>query len=606
MTKSGNRWQVTGGRSPAAKRHASWIKRLRAAHPLAHAALVFGCLLFGFPFFWLLTTSMKDQREVFSDPPKWIPTMPPAGLTSPYIAQDEYREPTPPPGVEAKIWRLQWPQIQTYLWGESYSRLAMAKVVSSSELRPYLFSSPHVAILQAKRELLDPLTRGVWERVAATTPPERLRSIVQRPIRLAGWGVVTEEMCSTVWERIHKALELRRPTIQDKGYQTYVLANLIHSTGAPDYPFQEVRWWRHGKAAVLDYTSTTKEPTLRVNYDFHRGNKAVLFFVSNMPVQPSKFLRITVPLKPDRSYHRVNATVSVGGQLYRSKRPLLLDTDLWQEASWQVETHEEEGTLFKDYIPLIAAGKSKGSSETIAIDLTIERNSRLRAAYDKALRNYRAALQYLPLTKYLWNTLLLVFFTVLGELAACSMVAYSFARLQWPGRDVLFALLLATMMLPGQVTMIPVFLIFKHLGWYNTLKPLWIGSFFGNAFFIFMLRQFMRTIPKDLEEAARIDGCGYFGCYWRIILPLLKPALAAVGIFTFMNTWNNFMGPLIYLNDQRLYPLSLGLFQFRLEHSTDFGMLMSASTLMTLPVVAVFFVAQKHFIQGVTLTGMKG
>jgi len=154
--------------------------------------------------------------------------------------------------------------------------------------------------------------------------------------------------------------------------------------------------------------------------------------------------------------------------------------------------------------------------------------------------------------------------------------------------------------------MIPVFLIFKHLGWYNTLQPLWVPSLFGSAFFIFMLRQFMRTIPNDLEDAAKIDGCGFLGCYWRIILPLMKPALAAVAIFTFMNTWNNFMGPLIYLNDQRLYPLSLGLFQFRLEHSTDFGMLMSASTIMTLPVVAVFFLAQKHFIQGITLTGMKG
>ena len=130
-------------------------------------------------------------------------------------------------------------------------------------------------------------------------------------------------------------------------------------------------------------------------------------------------------------------------------------------------------------------------------------------------------------------------------------------------------------------------------------------SVLGTPFFVFLLRQFMRTIPTELEEAARIDGCSFFGIYWRIILPLIKPALAAVAIFTFMGTWNEFMGPLIYVNDERLYPLALGLFGFRTEHGGDFGMLMAASTMMILPVVALFFLAQKHFIQGVTLTGMK-
>jgi multiple sugar transport system permease protein len=162
------------------------------------------------------------------------------------------------------------------------------------------------------------------------------------------------------------------------------------------------------------------------------------------------------------------------------------------------------------------------------------------------------------------------------------------------------------MMLPGQVTMIPVFLIFKALGWFNTLRPLWVPSFLGSAFFIFLLRQFMKTIPKDLEDAAKIDGCGFFGIYWRIILPLIKPALAAIAIFTFMGSWNDFMGPLIYVNDQRIYPLSLGLFMFQTMWGAEHGMLMAASTLMTLPVVVMFFFAQRYFIQGVTLTGMKG
>jgi len=208
--------------------------------------------------------------------------------------------------------------------------------------------------------------------------------------------------------------------------------------------------------------------------------------------------------------------------------------------------------------------------------------------------------------RYVFNSLYLAVLTIAGQGLSCSLVAFAFARLNWPGRELFFGLLLATMMLPGQVTMIPVFMIFRYLGWYNTLKALWVPSFFGSAFFIFMLRQFMKGIPNDLEDAAKIDGCSLFGIYWRIVLPLVKPALAAVCIFTFMNTWNDFMGPLIYVNDQRLYPLALGLFDFRSEHGSEFGMLMAASTLMTLPVIAIFFMAQRYFIQGVTLTGMKG
>jgi len=165
--------------------------------------------------------------------------------------------------------------------------------------------------------------------------------------------------------------------------------------------------------------------------------------------------------------------------------------------------------------------------------------------------------------------------------------------------------LLATMMLPGQVTMIPQFLIWRRLGMYDTFQPLWVPSLFGSGFFIFLLRQFFLTIPTDLEDAARIDGCGFFGVYWRIMLPLIKPALAAIAIFQFMGSWNDFMGPLIYISSEHLTPLSLGLFMLRSAHTAEWGMLMAASTMMTLPVILLFFFTQRYFIQGVTLTGMK-
>jgi multiple sugar transport system permease protein len=226
-------------------------------------------------------------------------------------------------------------------------------------------------------------------------------------------------------------------------------------------------------------------------------------------------------------------------------------------------------------------------------------------------KNYSDALDFLPPEThkgllYLWNTVYITLLSILGTLFSSSLVAYSFARLRWPGRDGLFLVLLATMMLPGAVTMIPVFLIFRALGWVDTLRPLWVQSFFAGAFSVFLLRQFFMTIPMDLEDAAKIDGCSYFGIYWRIMLPLIKPALAALTIMTFMASWNNFMGPLIYINSPEKMPIAYALQLFQGAHLTEFGLLMAASTLVVMPVLLVFFFTQRYFIQGITLTGIKG
>jgi multiple sugar transport system permease protein len=225
--------------------------------------------------------------------------------------------------------------------------------------------------------------------------------------------------------------------------------------------------------------------------------------------------------------------------------------------------------------------------------------------------NYPNALKFLPPETYsgllfLVNTLKLSALTILGTLLSSSLVAFSFARLRWPGRDMLFVVLLATMMLPGAVTMMPLFLIFRWLGWIDTLRPLWVPAFFGSAFNIFLLRQFFLTIPNDLEDAAKIDGCSFFGIYWRIMLPLIKPALAAITIMTFMGAWNNFMGPLIYVSSPENMPLAYALQLFQTARGGEPGLLMAASTMMMLPVLVIFFFTQRYFIQGVTLTGIKG
>jgi len=219
--------------------------------------------------------------------------------------------------------------------------------------------------------------------------------------------------------------------------------------------------------------------------------------------------------------------------------------------------------------------------------------------------NYPKALTYVPFARYLLNTLVICTLSVFGMLLSSSLVAYSFSKIRWPGRNIAFFILLSTLMLPGQVTMIPVFSIFKSLHWVDTIRPLVVPSFLGGAFYIFLLRQFFMTVPLELSDAAKIDGCSELDIYRRVVLPLAKPALATIALFTFIGAWNDFLGPLIYLNDDAKYTLSLGLQQFVSRHGAEWSMLMAASTVMTLPIVVLFFFAQKTFIQGITLTGLK-
>lgn len=220
--------------------------------------------------------------------------------------------------------------------------------------------------------------------------------------------------------------------------------------------------------------------------------------------------------------------------------------------------------------------------------------------------NYGYALTLMPFGAYSLNTIKVTLLSVLGAVFSSSLVAFAFARLRAPGKNVLFVLMLSTIMLPAQVTMIPSFIIFKSLGWYDTLLPLIVPAWFGSAFYIFLMRQFFLTIPVELEEAAVIDGCGTFRIFWRIILPLSKPVLVTVAVFSFVAHWNDFMTPLIYLNSVGNRTLALGLATFVDVWGVDIVSLMAASTVVLLPVLIVFFLAQRYFVQGVVMTGIKG
>jgi multiple sugar transport system permease protein len=220
-------------------------------------------------------------------------------------------------------------------------------------------------------------------------------------------------------------------------------------------------------------------------------------------------------------------------------------------------------------------------------------------------QNIWEATRYIPFWLYMKNTFVICLIAVIGTLTSCTLIAYGFARIRWPGRDLAFIIYLSTMMLPGQVTMIPLYIVFRRLGWVGTIAPLVVPTFFGSAFYVFLLRQFFMTIPLELTDAARIDGANELDILWRIMLPLIKPALAAVALFTFLGNYRDFLAPLIYLTEQTQWTISLGLQLFKNMYGFQWQLMMAASALTMVPTVVLFFLTQRTFIEGITMTGIK-
>jgi len=562
----------------------------RAGRVITHVALLIGCGIFAFPFVWLVSTSFKYDEEIFVYPPRWVPAVPPAVERSPFVTT-ELLGGLPPDECpwDGASWKRRWPAMAASLW--ELTRDRVLQLPGAGDV--------------SGRDLQRAVVHGMVEFGTRSLPPEAWSSSPEVvATRIA--DRIDAERLGVLWESVHRAVEVRAPSIQSVGRDYLAL---------PPASAPHVIAWQvvDGGAALGPARSHGARWSRQLSYSFggENGDAFAMRGEFPLPMPADEVLGFILPLRQDRTWHAWQVEVELGGRRYRTRDAICFDQYRWQEVGFKLahlDDGDERDLGIWPLVPVTEMVEAGGAdSDTFRVTLTVERAPRWRAAWRKYTHHYKTAqLATEHWWSYVANSVYLVVLSMLGQALSCSMVAYAFARRNWPGRDVFFGILLATMMLPPQVTMIPVFMIFEQLGWYNTLRVLWGPSFLGSAFFIFLLRQFMKSIPDDLEDAAKIDGCSFFGIYWRIILPLVKPALAAVCIFTFMNTWNDFMGPLIYINDQRLYPLALGLFDFRTEHQTEFGMLMAASTLMTLPVIALFFLAQRYFIQGVTLTGMKG
>ncbi|BET68146.1 hypothetical protein ASA1KI_30640 [Opitutales bacterium ASA1] len=296
--------------------------------------------------------------------------------------------------------------------------------------------------------------------------------------------------------------------------------------------------------------------------------------------------------------------VSPAGQ----DRPIALPRDDVRDGVWEPAPGRRiEVEVLRD-VPATTASPWRVVRTLEERTLEVVPDTSIRTSIDLRWENYPKAIAAMgDFPRYLGNTILLCVLNVVGTVLSSALVAYGFSRIEWRWRDRLFGVLLATMMIPFPVVMVPLYSLFRWLGWVGTLKPLWVGAFFAGAFNVFLLRQFFRTIPKELSEAARIDGCGEFRIFWQIILPLCRPALVVVALFTFLGTWNDFLGPLVYLTDQKDFTLALGLQAMQSSRSggTEWHYLMAAGTLIVLPVVLLFVTAQRSFVEGIALTGGK-
>ncbi|MDE0672871.1 MAG: carbohydrate ABC transporter permease [Caldilineaceae bacterium] len=223
-----------------------------------------------------------------------------------------------------------------------------------------------------------------------------------------------------------------------------------------------------------------------------------------------------------------------------------------------------------------------------------------------AFTNYPDAIESIRFLRYLVNTFIYAVGLMTGAVLSNVFIGYGFARIDWPGRDIVFIIVIATMMLPAQVRFIPLFITYSKWGWLETFAPLIVPAFFGNAFFVFLVRQFMLTFPRDLDDAARVDGANELMIFWRIVAPLSKPAIITIAIFDFMWGWHDYINPLVFLRDPDKFTLSVGLRLFFSQYGAEWALLMAAATMFTLPMIVVFFFAQRTFIEGISFTGVKG
>lgn len=547
----------------------------RPARLALHSFLFVGSVIFLLPFVWLLLTAMKEDEELVGDRLRLLPTAPEPRAASPYVDSTYFGVMERPEAFAAARWARLHPRL----------RAALRDVAEEQAI------SRDLPVDEA--QAVDAVVNGLWVLLQGILPDTLWQESDDAIIAEVGNAAAAADRLETVFDKVYRRVSIGSPTLRKRDFVEYAPGS---------------RWETDEAALTLAAPFDSDDGTIRdLHYRFGESDEVGLHTRFTLPFDAAELKQVVIPVRADRSCHRLRVSVSMKGRRYEAEEEFVLVGSRWSEVVFQEPSEDDDKPMQKNWTLIRAASDADGlAPNELAVEAVLVRSGPLRAWWGKLSANFRLVLKQVPFDRYLWVSVFLACANITLTLLSSSLVAYAFARLEWPGRKLCFVLLLSTLMIPAQVTMIPQFIIFRSLGWYNTLFPLWVPSMFGNAFFVFLLVQAMKGIPRDLTDAARIDGCGFLRTYWNVILPNVRAALAAVAIFTFMGSWNNFMGPLIYVNDQRLYNLALGLFSFQLQSGGSFSLLMAGSLIMVAPVLVIFFLAQRYFIQGVVMSGVKG
>ncbi len=542
------------------------------------------------PMLWLLTSSFKTANEIFAVPIEWFPNLPPRVAASPYIVEDAYPEIERPMAVDEAAWKTLQPQLTEIIWAEAQSHISV-----NAKFSNYVSSE----------ELQAEIIEGLWQQLVAGLPDEVWNGRTDS-VTAAVRDAIIPEAVDTIWGSVYREVALGTLQIEDLDFNRT--------------PIEVVNW--EAETGTRVRTSDDLQTAASLSYNFQDSNTVRMAAMVSAPIPIERIRRITLPVRGDASYHRLSLTVSVpksgtsagstnNGVTYQPTRSFVLGSALWTDSVWRLqgipgELESTHITMQKVGAGLVPAQSTMdvGNGSQLFLQLTIHQPGYLSIVWDKFTSNYRNLWKTVPYNRYFVNSVFIATASTLLTLFFCSLGGYAFAKYQFRGQKILFGILLASMMVPFQVLLVPLFGLMYDIGWLNSYKAI-IIPFSVGAFGVFLMRQFIVTIPSELLDAARIDGCSEFGIYYRVVLPIIKPALGALTIYSFLGSWNGYLWPLIILRDEAKYTLPIGLANLVGTYRQDYGMLMAGTLLSLMPIVILFLAMQREFVQGITLGSVK-
>ena len=559
---------------------------IKVSRGIGYLLLVGAAFCTMIPMLWLLTSSFKTANEIFAVPIQLFPSFPQRVESSPYIVENAYRNIEKPEAVaDEMVWETLAPELTQAVWTQ-----AKAHAAANAQLSNYVPS----------KELQAEIVEGLWQQLV-TSLPDEVWDGTRESIVAAVQEAIIPEAVGTIWGSVYREVAVGTLQIEDLDFNRP--------------PIESVRW--KAETGTRIRTSSDSQTAANLSYEF-RDSKTVRMTASiSSPIPVERIRRVILPIRGDASYHHLDLTVSVlpstgntRSTTYQPTRSFILESELWKDAVWRL--HGTPGELESSHITMEQMETNIGSLPTtgtrtktqLFLQLTIHQPGYLSIVWDKFTSNYRNLWKTVPYNQYFINSVFIATASTLLTLFFCSLGGYAFAKYDFRGQKILFGILLASMMVPFQVLLVPLFGLMYDIGWLNSYKAIVIPFSVG-AFGVFLMRQFIVSIPSELLDAARIDGCSEFGIYYRVVLPIIKPALGALTIYSFLGSWNGYLWPLIILRDEAKYTLPIGLANLVGIYRQDYGMLMAGTLLSLMPIVILFLAMQREFVQGITLGSVK-